>query len=265
MGLFKKRKVILVLGGGGARGLCSIGVLKVLERHFGHDKMPFDMIIGTSIGSLIGGAYCLGMTPEELEQKAYNFTWQKIVDLGFHPTGLVRGDKFRKIILDITGGKSFKDMQIPFALTTTILETGGELTHVSGNLSKLVQASCAWPGVFAAVEADGILLSDGGVRNSVPTKAAKEFEATFIMAINPGFGIKKQKVKNAVNALIQTVQIMGEELNTYQAEVADVVIKPVLENIDQFDFDKAEFIIKQGELAAEKKIRQLKRKLSLHW
>lgn len=266
MKIFKKRKVILALGGGGARGLSSIGVLKVLEKHFGKDKMPFDMVIGTSIGSLIGAAYCLGVSPEELEQKSHRFKWQNLIDIGFHPTGFVKGQKFSKLISTLIGNKStFEDMKVPFALTTTVIETGGELVHTSGELVKLIRASCAWPGVFSAVEVDGILLSDGGVRNSIPTKAAHEFGATFIVAVNPGFGIKKQKVTNAIKALIQTVQIMGEELNDYQSANADVSIKPALDNIDQFDFDKAELIIKQGELAAEHQIEQLKRKMKFHF
>ncbi|MFH1552117.1 MAG: patatin-like phospholipase family protein [Candidatus Omnitrophota bacterium] len=265
MGLFKDRKIVLALGGGSARGLCSIGVLKVLERHFGRDNMPFDMIVGTSIGSLIGAAYALGVPLEELEQKALRFSWLDLVDLGLHPTGLVRGDKLERAITDIIGDRNFEDTKLPFALTTTDIETGEELTHASGDLAKLIRASCSWPGIFSAVAVDGRLLVDGGVRNSVPTKAAYEADATFIIAVNPGFAVTKQKLNNLLKILVQTVQIMGEELNAYQSEVADVVIKPVLENIDQFGFDKAAIIIKQGELAAEKRMGYLKRKLKFPW
>ncbi len=265
MGLFRKRKVVLALGGGSARGLANIGVLKVLEKHFGRDRMPFDMIVGTSIGSLIGASYCLGATPEELEQKALKFTWPNVVDLGLYSTGLIKGDKLERIILDMLDRKGFRDMRTPFALTTTDIETGEELTHASGDLVKLIRASCSWPGIFTAVKIDGRLLSDGGVRNSIPTKAARESGATFVIAVNPGFGVKNQKVNNALTALIQSFQIMGDELNAYQSRAADLEIKPELENIDQFDFGKAQTIIRQGELAAEAKIRKLKRKLRAWW
>jgi len=263
MKLFQKRKVILVLGGGGARGLSGIGVLKVLIKHFGRDKLPFDMIIGTSIGSLIGAAYCLGIEPLELEKWAVQFTWQNIVDLGFHATGLIKGKKFEDLIFKTIGKQKFSDMRIPFALTTTDIETGEELMHTSGDLVKLIRASCSWPGIFSAVEYNGRLLVDGGLRNSIPTKAAQEFGATFVLAVNPGFCVKKQKVKNLFKAMIQSVQIMGEELNTYQSGLADLTIKPELKDVDQFDFDKAELIIKQGEFAAEQKIKTLKRKLRI--
>ncbi|MFH1798164.1 MAG: patatin-like phospholipase family protein [Candidatus Omnitrophota bacterium] len=261
MELFRKHKIILAMGGGGARGLSNIGVLKTLEKHFGRDKMPFDMVIGTSIGSLIGAAYCLGKTPEELENDALQLNWPSLVDLGLYSTGLVKGDKLEKIIVKTTGKNGFENIKIPFALTTTNLETGDELVHTSGDIAKLIHASCSWPGIFSAVEIDGKLLVDGGVRNSIPTKAAYKLGATFVIAVNPGFCVKNQKVNNVLKALIQSVQIMGEELNAYQSNAANLIVKPELKDIDQFDFNKAGIIIKQGELAMEEKIKTLKRKL----
>ncbi len=265
MGLFKKRKVILALGGGSARGLASIGVLKVLERHFGRDNMPFDMIVGTSIGSLIGAAYCLGMSLCELEQKSTRFSWPSLVDFGLSATGLLKGDKLEAIITDIIGDKGFDDINIPFALTATDIENGEELTCASGDLITLIRASCSWPGIFSAVEVNGRLLVDGGIRNSIPTKAAYESGATFVIAVNPGFAVKDQKISNVLTAMIQSIQIMGEELNAYQAKVADVVIKPKLVNIDQFDYAQGAEIIRQGERVAEAKMGKLKRKLFFHW
>ncbi len=263
MRLFRKKpkKVILALGGGGARGLSNLGVMKVLEHHFKPGKMPFDMIIGTSIGSFLGAAYCLGIPADELEKKALSFNWQNMVDIGFRPTGLVKGDKFEEIITGVIGDKTFEDMKTPFALTTTDIVNGDEFVHTSGNLIKLIRASCSWPGIFSVEDIEGHLLADGGVRNSIPTKPAHKFGATFVIAVNPGFGVKRQEPTNAIKALIQTIQIMGEELNYYQSQAADIVIKPVLEDIHQFDFEKAPKIIAQGELAAEKIMPELKRKL----
>ncbi len=108
------------------------------------------------------------------------------------------------------------------------------------------------------------MLTDGGVRNSVPTKTACALGATFILAVNPGFSVKKQKVTNVLKALVQSVQIMGDELNAYQAKAADVVIKPELGDIDQFDFGKSGIIVGQGEMAAEKKMHSFGTNLRLH-
>jgi NTE family protein len=255
----KKRKNILVLGGGGARGLSNIGVLKVLNKYFPIKDKPFDMVIGTSIGSLIGAAYCLGVTPEEMEKEALSFTWQNVVDFAISSTGMVKGNKFEKIINEMVSGKNFEDMKIPFALTTTDLETGEAFVYTSGDLIKLIRASCSWPGTFAAVKIYGGVMVDGGLRNSIPTKIAKRFDPTFMLAVNPGFAIKNHKVDNVLKALVQSVQIMGEELNSYQSRLADLTIKPKLINIDQFDFNRAKEIITQGERATEKKMKVIKK------
>lgn len=113
MGLLKKRKVVLCLGGGSARGLANIGVLKVMEKHFGRGKIPVDMIVGTSIGSLIAGAYCLGMPLDELAERARGFSWQKLVDLGLFPTGVIKGDKLEEVIKDCIKNGRFEDAKIP--------------------------------------------------------------------------------------------------------------------------------------------------------
>ncbi|MGB3113352.1 MAG: patatin-like phospholipase family protein, partial [Candidatus Omnitrophota bacterium] len=235
--------------------------LRVIEKHFGREKMPFDMIIGTSIGSLVGASYCLGMTVEEIERRALEFNWPNIVDLGFYPTGLIKGDKLESVIRDCVDDKKFENMRIPFALATTDLRTGEELLHTSGDLVKLIRASCSWPGIFNAVEIDGKLLVDGGVRNSIPTKGAYGLGATFVVAVDPGFAIKNSRINNVFEAFIQGVQIMGEELNLYQGRSADLVIKPALQNIDQFGFDKAAEIIAEGVVSAEQSMNRLKRKL----
>ncbi|MBD3425991.1 MAG: hypothetical protein GF409_02020 [Candidatus Omnitrophica bacterium] len=265
MGIFRNPKVAMVLGGGSARGLCNIGVLKVMEKYFGRDKMPFDIIVGTSIGSLIGAAYALGVTPKEMEEKSLKFSLVKLVDIGMHPTGLIKGDRLEEIIRSVIGNRGFEDMKYPFALTTTDIETGEELTHTSGNLIKLIRASCSWPAIFSSVKIEGRLLADGGVRNSIPTKAARNMGANFLIAVNPGFAVKNQKINSLMQVTVQMVQIMGEELNNYQSSAANIVIKPELKDIEQFDFEKTAEIIKQGEEAAERVMPKLKRKLFFHW
>ncbi|MBD3296669.1 MAG: hypothetical protein GF392_04815 [Candidatus Omnitrophica bacterium] len=264
MGFFGKHRIVLALGGGSARGLCSIGVLKALEKYYGKGNLPFDMVIGTSIGSLIGAGYCLGVPVEEMEKRALKVTMMDLMDVGVNRTGLVKGNKLEKLIKGIVDDRSFDDMSVPFALTTTDIENGEEQIHRSGNLVSLIRASCSWPGIFAGVEIGGRLLVDGGVRNSIPTKHAYEMGASFVAAVNPGFAVKDRKINNVLEAIVQSVQIMGEELNSYQAGVSDISIKPDLADIDQFDFTRTPHIIEQGRVAAEKSMSRLKRKIYMH-
>jgi len=264
MNILKKRKIALALGGGAARGLTSIGVLRVFERHFGREKMPFDLVTGTSIGSLIGAAFCLGVPMGEIEETALKFSSSRLMDFSLNPTGLFSGNKMEKIISEILSGRSFDDFVVPFGLTTTDLQTGEEFVHTSGDLVKLVRASCSWPGFFSSTSIDGRLLADGGIRNSVPTKAAYHLGATFVVAVNPGFAVTDDKIDNVLKALVQSIQIMGEELSDYQSGMADFSIKPELKNVHQFDFDKADYIVKQGEIAAENAIKEMKHKIWFH-
>ena len=261
----KNNKKVLVLGGGAARGLSTIGVLKIFEEHFGAQNLPFDLVIGSSIGGLVGAAYCAGRTVKELEEMAYNFTWTELLDVSISGTGLIRGDKLENIIRKIMGDKTFNDMKTPFAITTINIETGEEIIHNDGDLVKLIRASCSWPGIFCSVKIEEKLLADGGVRNSIPTKFAIRKNATTIVSINPGFAVKNQKIDNILKAMIQSVQIMGEELNAYQAENSDVVIKPELVDIDQFDFTKTEHVIEQGEKAARDKMKKVCKKINRKW
>ncbi|MBF0252273.1 MAG: patatin-like phospholipase family protein [Candidatus Omnitrophica bacterium] len=260
----KNRKIVLALGGGAARGIVSIGILKVFEKLYGPGNLPFDMIVGTSMGSLIGAAYAAGFTIDQLEEKALKFNWKNLLDPGFHPTGLLKGERLEEMIHEMVGVTSFEKLNIPFALTTTDINSGQEYIHTSGDLIKLIRASCSWSGFFSAVNINGLNLADGGIRNSIPTKAAKKLGSTFIVAVDPGFSISSAPIDNALKALVQSVQIMGEELNTYQSALADVVIKPLLNNVDQFDFDKSAELIRHGEATAVGAVDAMDKKIKIH-
>ncbi|MCK4462962.1 MAG: patatin-like phospholipase family protein [Candidatus Omnitrophica bacterium] len=257
--LFKKRKVALALGGGSARGFANIGVLKVLERH----KVPIDTLIGSSIGGLIGASRSLGMSLEEMEEAALKFTWQDITDVTMPKLAIMKGEKLAKTVERFTDHKTFSDCSIPLAITATDIENGDEILFTSGNMQKIIQASCSWPGFFPPVEVDGKFLSDGGVRNSVPVKWAKKLGATFTIAVKLGFAPQKIKADNILQMMIQSIQIMGEELDKYQSMQANIIIEPDLKGINQLDFDKTREIILSGEIAAEREIKKIKRLLRI--
>lgn len=259
MPIFKKRKIVLVLGGGSARGFANIGVLKVLEQ----ERIPIDLIIGSSLGALTAALYSLGMPTYRMEEMAFKFTSDKLTDLSISKWSLLKGKKLAKLIEDLIGEKGFSDTRVPIAITTTDIETGEELVHTKGNLQKLVLASCSWPGIFPPVEIDGRRLVDGGIRNSIPVKMAKRLGATKTIAVDIGFCVKKGKIENLFQLFIQSIQILGEELDTYQSMQADVIIKPKLYNIDQLAFDKSTQTIRDGEDAAKAAIPKIRKTLNL--
>lgn len=260
MALFKKQKIALALGGGSARGIANIGVLKVLER----ERIPIDLIIGSSIGSLVGAAYSLGVPTYRMEKAALKFSWDKLADFGLSKFAILRGKKLEKIIAEFTDAKTFDETQIPLAVTTTDIETGEELVHTKGNLQKIIQASCSWPGIFPPVVIGGRKLTDGGIRNSIPVKMAKALGATRVIAVDIGFCVQKEKLNNIFQMFIQSIQILGEELDNYQSKQADVIIKPKLAGINQFSFHMGKQAIRDGEEAAESVIPEIRKKFKLN-
>jgi len=262
MGFFKekKRNVTLVLGGGAARGIAHIGVLKVLER----EKIPIDRVVGTSMGGLIGAAHALGVSTKEMEEKAHKFSINKLLDPTIPAMGLLAGEKLEATIKDLIDSKNFSDCILPLAIVTTDIETGDEVVYQKGdNLVKIVRATCSWPGIFNPVKIDGRLLCDGGIKNSVPAKVARDLGSDYVIAVDVGFCVKRGKLENIFQIILQSLQIIGEELNKYQSDSANAIIKVDLPGIDQISFDKSRELIARGAEAAEPMIATIKKDLHL--
>ena len=255
----KKKKVALALGGGSARGVAHIGVLKVLER----EKIPIDMIVGTSMGAMIGAAYAAGIPTSAMEALAYPFTINRLLDPTIPTMGLLAGEKLEGVIRELIDNRSFADCKIPFAAVTTNIETGEEVILQSGDMVKAIRASSSWPGIVNPVKIDGKLLVDGGIKNSVPANIARSLGADYVIAVDVGFCIKEGPVKNIFQMILQAFQITGEELNKHQSIHADFVIKVDLGHIDQVAFDRGREAVQKGMEAAEKALPHLKKKLGL--
>ena len=255
----KNRKITLVLGGGSARGLAHIGVMEVLKEK----GIPIDNIVGTSMGALVGASYSVGMSLKEMSDIAEKFTVNQLLDPTIPRMGLLAGKKLEGMIRQLTLGKSFKDCKIPLAVVTTDIQNGREVVFQKGDMVKAIQASCSWPGIFKPVEIGGRLLVDGGIKNSVPTNIARSLGADYVLAVDVGFCIKDGKIENIFQMILQSFQIMGEELNQYQSRGADCTIKVNLGNLDQISFDRAhEAILKGAEITVEK-IPEIKKGLGL--
>ena len=192
MGLFpkKKREVTLVLGGGSARGIDHLGVLKVLDK----EKIWINKIVGTSMGALIGAAYSVGVPVERMEEKAYRFSLKRLLDPTMPNMGLLAGEKLEGTIKDILENKTFKDCKIPIAIVATDIERNEEVVYQDGDLVKIIRASCSWPGIFNPVRVDGRLLVDGGIKNSVPTKIARFLNADYMIAVDVGFCVRRGRI-----------------------------------------------------------------------
>ena len=285
----EKLKVGLALGGGGARGLAHIGVLKVLER----ENIPIDLITGTSMGAIIGGVYALkkdisaiekiaqkyskisefniDFSFSEKERKDKPFFLKKmsdflkkgyILNLELRRKYINDGEELKKIIKDLVGDKAFTDTKIPFAAVAADLVKGEKVIIRKGKLFDALLASASIPGMFPPVILDKKILVDGGIVDVVPIEAAQSLGANFVIGVNVGQTIKKRvEFDNAVEIFFRSDSITSAELRKLQLSFADVVITPKVGRFHWSDFSKPEQCIREGEIAAQNAILELKKKL----
>jgi len=224
MKLFSLPKVGLALGGGGAKGLTHIGVIKVLEKN----KIPLDYISGTSIGSLIGGLYAATKDIKLIEQIVLDNNWREIGNLFFDPTfklGFVQGEKIKKFIEKYIGDIDFKDLKIPFAVTGTDLKTGNLVVINSGKVAEAIRISISIPILFKPVEKNGQILVDGGLSSPVPVEVVKKMGAQFIIGVDLYNDYSDRKIR-LTNIPYDSVNILIHNLGKKDTELADITISP---------------------------------------
>ena len=211
-------RIGLALGGGGMRGLPHIGVIKVLER----EEIPIDLIAGTSMGALIGGAYACGADIARIEAAAAEMSkishLIRLIDL--KPGGwnsMISGKRIHAFLDERLGRQiHFEDLDMPFAATAVDLNSGKEVILNEGSVVDAMRASMSVPSVFAPVEVNGCRLIDGGTLNNLPVDLAYKLGADKVIAVDvmPSF---------AENVACQPPKVEPFELLRYPLPIADMV------------------------------------------
>jgi len=184
--LQKRRPTVgLALGGGGARGLAHIGVLRVFER----ERIPIDYLSGTSMGGILGALFASGMDSYRLEQEAEKMDEVsfilKLIDFELPERGLLKGRSISEYLAECVGPDlTFEDLSIKLGLTAVDIRRAAEITLTSGRLVPAVQATMALPGMVEPVEMDDMLLVDGGVLNNVPADVVRKMGAELVIAVD---------------------------------------------------------------------------------
>jgi NTE family protein len=267
----KNKKVGLALGGGGAKGLAHIGVLKVLTR----EGVKIDYIAGTSIGSLMGAYYAAHLEVEELEKKILEKSdWKMGVSM-FDPTlnkGILKGKRIEALIAEWIGVKTFQELQIPLTIITTDLKTGAMVNFSQGDIIKAIRASISVPLIFQPVRHDDMILTDGGLSNPVPDDVVAGMGADKVIAVNldAGYfdleGIEKRDMK-IKDISLRSLNVLRYHLAKYCMQSADIIIEPELKVHgivgwnNFFDREKAKKMIKQGEEKTEEMLPRIKASL----
>lgn len=260
----KRPKIALVLGGGGARGLSHIGVLKALEEK----KIPIDIIVGTSVGALVGGLYASGMKIEDLEKMGHNIGWNKISDLStiklftlITAESLLSTDKLEKYLKKYIGAQKFDELKIPFACIACDIKTGERIVFKDGEVAFAMRVSATIPGVFNPVEYRHRLLIDGGIVDNLPVDIAKVMGADFIIAVYPQADISTYEIKNVMTTLAQVINLQGGFLTAQQMKEADFLLVPNVKNVGLIELDKSRECIEAGVVSGRSKVNELKDKI----
>jgi NTE family protein len=269
----------LALGGGGVRGFSHIGVLKVFEQQ----GIQIDLIVGSSAGALIGGAYAAGRSPDEIQRlvdayiKSPEFKASELNAIGLTvcPSERTWGEKVRKALREryylirslfkpsILPAMDFESLinhflpdidiratRIPFHVVATDLITGKKIVISRGPLRKAVQASCSVPGAVDPVRMGEWLLADGGITSLVPVLSAREAGADVVIAVV--VDRKKQgqaQYETAQDIFCRAGEITSDELEEAELQHADVVIRPNVGDLHWADFRRASGLVREGEIA----------------
>lgn len=297
-GMGQRKKVGLVLSGGGAKGVAHIGVLKVLEEA----GIPIDYISGTSMGAIIGGLYAVGYDAKTLDSLVRVQDWTSLLSdkvsrnyLPFYkkrstekylfslafsgrdgfklPAGFVEGNSIYNLFSDLTVGYhdsiSFRDLPIPFACVAANMVDGSEVVMDSGVLPLAMRASMAIPGAFEPVYLDGMLLVDGGISNNFPVDVAKDMGAEITIGVDLSTGLKDvEGLDNITGMVNQLVAFMGMQNYQKNKESVDLYLNPGLQGYSaaSFTYEAIDTMILRGERIARAnwdKIMALKEELGL--
>lgn len=269
----KPPSVALVLGGGGAKGFAHVGVIKALEEN----GIKPTLIVGTSVGSLIGSLYASGYTPEQLEQLALTTTDSQLTDFTLSNQGFIEGIKLRDFINDKVGQRRIEAFPIAFAAIAAEKHTLKKTVFTSGNAGLVVQASCSVPNVFIAPripERVGKKYIDGGVVSLVPVDSARELGADIVIAVDvtdvtASQGRTPSKTFN-LNSLsdfwgfletnVISPSISAQHSSSIQRERdrADIVIVPDVAHVSSIDTRRRRDVIKAGAQAITPHISAIK-------
>lgn len=286
--LFKKKKPkwALVLMGGGSRGLAHIGILNVLQKN----GLTPDIIVGTSMGAVIGGLFASGISPTKLKEIANDFNLNNFIERPNLPffkkksqisildflmlesyknrllkkLGLNREDKMEAYLRNLIGEVCIEELPVKFACNAVDLISGREIIFENGKLYKALRATMSLPILFEPTKIDDMLLLDGGVLNNAPVGIARNLDAHKVILVDVHKDIKEvptEEIKNTFQLLYRMVETMVAYTTEKKIKKADLVIRVDLE-MDALDYSDYLRIVETGENIGNENIDKIKKLVS---
>jgi NTE family protein len=251
-------RIALALGGGAARGFAHIGVIKALEAN---GIVP-DMVVGTSVGSLVGALYAAGYGGADLERVALQIEDTFVTDWSLPDRGFIKGEALQSFVNRAVQFRPLEKLNKPFATVVTDLQSGEQRVFRIGNTGMAVRASSSVPGVFQPVMINGREYVDGGLTSPVPVRAARAMGADLVIAVDISNAPRFGDTKDSFNILLQSFAIMGQQLAGNELAEADIVIQPATGALRGTDFSNRNLAIAEGEKAALAAIAAIRQKIA---
>lgn len=255
-GLFAKKhkRIGLALGSGGAKGFAEIGALKA----FDEEGIKFDIVAGSSIGSIVGAMYACGHSYREMLGifREYNFLDPKKL-----AAFALRRKTLTDVFNEILGGKHFEDTELPFAAVAANINTGETVVMRHGEIASALAASSAIPPIFKPVERLGVKLVDGACVNAVPADVVKDVGADFVISVSLSSEPSNEGIKRSLDSMYKGHKIELQDRLRQCRECSDVIITPDLSAFKSIDFLKGNAMFDVGYEAAKRAMPEIKAKL----
>jgi len=246
----------VALGGGFARGIAHVGVLKVLEA----ENIPIRYIAGTSVGALIGAAYCSGLSAAELEEVANRVRFKHFASWTLSRYGFASNQRMIGFLNSILKVKTFEELRIPLAVTATDFATGEGVVFHSGPLVDPVRASCAYPGMFQPVKIRGRQLIDGMLSYTVPTAPLRQMGADRVLAVHlKGHWTTREGPRHLFDVIGQCFSIAQEMNGHIWKPAADLIIEPDVNGYKYDAFEHAADLVRAGEIVTRAALPEIRK------
>jgi NTE family protein len=235
----------VALGGGFARGIAHIGVLRVLEQ----EQIPIDFIAGTSVGALVAATYASGTPIAEMERHG---AATKFGDFGrwtLSRMGMASNERLEDYLHKFTRARTFEEMKIPLCIVATDLIAGESVHFRDGEIGPALRASCAYPGLFLPVEYRNHFLVDGFLTETVPAPAVQKMGADIVISVHLEPGLLESKPRNTIEVISRSFSIIQIAATQSWRAATDVLIEPDVHHILWDEFAKTPQLVAAGEAA----------------
>lgn len=246
--LHNSPRIGLALGGGFARGMAHVGVMRVLERN----NIPIHAIAGVSAGSIAAALYASGRTPDEIELIARTMRFKDVARWTISLLGFTRSERMEAFLARSLKTRKFEEMRMPLAVVASDLVTGKPVVFRGhGDVVMPIRASCSYPGLFLPIRHEGKCLVDGMISMEVPARPLRDMGCTHVISVAIPDSATCVDPRNVFSVITRSFQVLNGRTEKEWRRYSNVVISPDVRSLSWDSFEQCAKLVEAGERAAE--------------